>query len=259
MAITTVKKSKLGYEDILFDALGTGATTETLKSDGTYRTVQKVNASHLPITSTARAKKFADGTTVSTTDVDATLIQILDDLEDLGQPDGTTLEVSAGALKVKAIAAAQLGTDAVETAKIKAANVTNAKLAVQEAVQGSGSGATGVNVIKAKSIDTAELDDGAITNDKVAAGSIKAAKLLDTPTHYIFTAGTYSLSCSAETGVATIAGLQDTDIVLVTPVVTGANYAVKYANHSGTTLAVVFTGAIVSATIYAVVYRAVTA
>lgn len=49
MAITA-KKSQLGVEDMFFDSNGTGATAAVLCSDGvSTRTVQKINASHIPL------------------------------------------------------------------------------------------------------------------------------------------------------------------------------------------------------------------
>jgi hypothetical protein len=155
---TVIRKSKLGVEDIHLDDLGAGATAQTLKSDGNYRTVRKVNASHIPTTATVRTKSStatdvdkalvelfvmamsrlveAGGTMSGTIDMNANKIIGLangtttGDALHVGQVDGSTLEVSGGVLMVKAVGvtAAKLATNAVETDKIKALNVTPAKL-----------------------------------------------------------------------------------------------------------------------------------
>jgi hypothetical protein len=266
------KKAKLGYEDIHFDTQGSGATTQTLRSNGTYRTVQKLNASHVPISATARAKKQASGAAVGTTDVDGTLVQVLDDLEDLGQPDATTLENSSGTLRVKdlGVTAAKLAANAVTTAKILDDNVTNAKLAAN-AVAGSAAAASGDNVIEAGSIDTADLADDAVTadkildgtivNDKISDATIKAAKLVDVPTHYVVKCGEASLAAAGVGASDTVAeaGIVATDIIQVTiKSITNAVY-LKTATAGENKIDLVFSGAPGVTVVYYTVFRAVTA
>ena len=122
--------------------------------------------------------KQASGAAIGTADVDATLIQVLDDLEDLGQPDGSTLENSSGTLRIKdlGVPAAKLAADSVTTAKILNANVTNAKLAAN-AVAGSG---TGTNVVLAGSIGTADLANDAVTADKILDATIVNGNIANT-------------------------------------------------------------------------------
>jgi hypothetical protein len=261
------KKAKLGYEDVHFDTLGSGATSQTLRSNGAYRTVQKVNASHIPITTAARAKKQASGAAIGTTDVDATLIQVLDDLEDIGQPDGSTLENSSGTLRIKdlGVPAAKLAADSVTTAKILNANVTNAKLAAN-AVAGSG---TGTNVVLAGSIGTADLANDAVTTDKIldativngniANTTIKAAKFADVPTHYVVRCGEANFAGGAATGNIAVAGVVTTDIVQVTAKsITNAVYF-KSAAPGTDLIGLVFSADPGASVIHYTVFRAVTA
>jgi len=196
--ITTIKKAKLGEQDIYFDVDGTGSTVAVPTSDGNTRTSKKVNASHIPSTSTARAKnRIGSGTPASSADdVDGHLQEVYDDLAKIGEPDDSTVAVSAGQLIVKSggITSTQLGSNSVVTAKIADDNVTNAKMAA-DAVAGSASGASGDNCIEAASISatelaadsvvTAKIQDSAVTNAKIADTTIKAAKMVDVPTHYV--------------------------------------------------------------------------
>ena len=153
MAITSVSKAILGVDDISFDSDGTGKTFVQETSKGTTRANSKVNASHIPVSSTTRANAYADGVTATTkgdTDVDAVLNQLMDHADATGIPDNDTLEVSSNVLQVKALGidTAELKANAVTTAKILDANVTNAKLAPASgtaAVAGSASGASGTN------------------------------------------------------------------------------------------------------------------
>ncbi len=227
--MATYKKAVLGYEDISFDTQGSGRTFQVKTSADAYRTVSLINASHIPATSTLRAKKVADGTAVSavSTNIDGILVQVCDDLEDLGQPDGSTLTVASNVLKVKdaGITATQLATNAVETAKILADNVTNAKMAT-DAVAGSASGASGDNCIEAASIDTADLADesidsdlyvdGSIDNDHVADSALKAAKFYDTHSGYIVYHGKATISGGATSEVESVPGVLSGDAVVAT-------------------------------------------
>lgn len=158
----SVKKAKLGYEDLHIDTTGAGTTTQTPRSDGTYRTVQKLNATHIPITTTARAKKQASGAAVGTTNVDTTLIQILDDLEDIGQPDGSTLSVTAGVLAVAdgGVDTTQLAADAVDGTKIADDSIDSEHYV-------------------AASIDNEHLADSAVDTDELAADAVTGAKIAD--------------------------------------------------------------------------------
>lgn len=179
MAIT-IRKAKLGKQDVLFDDMGTNSSVTVERSDGTYRTVSKINASHVPITSDCRAMKQASGAAVGTTDVDATLIRVLDDLEDLGQPDATTIENSSGSLRIKAggvstakiatgaVTANELASNAVTTLKILDANVTGAKIA--------GTTITASN-LAADAVETAKIKDGAVTTTKITDGTITRGKI----------------------------------------------------------------------------------
>jgi len=165
----TYKKSKIGKQDVFFDASGAGLTSSVERSDGVTRTVDNINASHIPSTTTTRAKKNAADAVTAKIDVDGHIQELYDDVNNLGVPDAVTVEVVAGVLRVKdlgistaklallsvdntilkddastdsnravttdhirdsAIVVAKLATDAVETVKIKDLAVTQAKLAL---------------------------------------------------------------------------------------------------------------------------------
>ena len=139
--ITTVKKSKIGEQDIFFDSDGASSEVSIPTSTGGVRTVNKVNASHIPSTTTTRAKtRIGSGTPASSaTDVDGHIQEVYDDLAKIGEPDDSTVAVSSGQLIVKTggITSTQLGSNSVTTVKITDDNVTNAKMAA-DAVAGSG-------------------------------------------------------------------------------------------------------------------------
>jgi len=236
MALTVIK-DRIGKQDLHFDTDGSGASTQVRTSTGGYREVSKLNASHIPVTTATRAKKYADGSTTPTsagdTDVDAVLEQVLDDLEDLGQPDSDTLTVAAGVLKVAdaKITATQLATDAVETAKIKGANVTNAKLAPASGTAAvSGSAGAGTNVIEAASIDYTEIADDAIRNDQINTDAVNNDSIADdavslehldagiTFSDMIVETGTYeSTAAASDTFSPSTATLASGDLVFITP------------------------------------------
>lgn len=231
MAITTVNMAKRGVDDLHIDDTGTHQSVSRKTSRGGTVQIRKINASHLPATTTVRDKKFADKVTAKTKnrlDVDAILEQILDNLENIGLPDITNffaIAPSGGSLTIKAdaithvelkadasndanravttnhvrdiaITAAKLATDAVETAKIKDVNVTTAKLA-----------------------------DVSVTNAKIALDSVGTLELnMDnanhTFSHFVIAAGIHQCAASAtqdvsptlETGIT----LVSTDIFMAT-------------------------------------------
>lgn len=78
----------------------------------------------------------------------------------------------------KGISAAQLGTDAVETAKIKDLAVTTAKLAALAVTAAKlAVDAVETDKIKDLNVTTDKLNDLAVTEGKLAAGAVTAAKL----------------------------------------------------------------------------------
>jgi len=274
--VTTVKKSKIGKQDIHFDYDGAGSKLSVPTSSGSTRYVDPINASHIPITTTTRAKNEpGSGTpTYSSTDVDGFLQEVADILSSIGVPDGTMLEVASGILQIAAtsITSAKLATNSVTTAKITNDNVTNAKMATN-AVAGSASGASGDNCIEAASISatelaadsvvTAKIQDSAVTNAKIADTTIKAAKMVDVPTHYIFLAAEISSTDTSTTLDFTTTGLAATDIIIGTVVSfgTGPNYVKTVAYQSATTIRVTVDTAqsAGTTTMHFLVMRAVTA
>ena len=96
--------------------------------------------------------------------------------------DGTTLETSGNALRVKdaGISAAKLAADSVTTAKILDANVTAAKLAADSVITAK---ILDANVTAAKlaadSVTTVKILDANVTAAKLAADSVTTVKILD--------------------------------------------------------------------------------
>jgi hypothetical protein len=216
-------KHKLGVQDILFDTAGVSDSVQVKKSDGSNRTVSKVNATHIPSTSTLRAKRYQDGTLVSDTvdiSVEAHLNKLLTDISATGKPDETTVELdtSGGAgnykLQVKALG--------IDSAQLAADSVTNAKIGAS-AVVGSGSGASGDNVIQAATIGSAELGTDSVTTAKITDANVTLAKLADnsvnidkmtlatgdlTHSHFIVAAGKTAAAAGGETSLTVSPTLQ---------------------------------------------------
>lgn len=240
---TTIEKAKLAYEDVHFDTQGTSATTQTKKSDGTYRTVQKINASHVPITTTCRAKKQASGAAIGTTDIDATLIQILDDLEDLGQPNTTELEVAAGLLRLVAlgIAGTKLAADCITGAKIADDQIDSehyvaGSIDAEHLNQTGAAEAVVTAAIRDLNVTHAKLADNAVENHNILAGTIAAAKFVCVPTHYVFAAGTGATwGGGGTTHSWAVANVLATDVIQVTvrTCTTVANVAFKAIPSAG--------------------------
>jgi len=136
MTIQSVRKALVGKKDVNFDLDGSGSQFSKITSKGGFRSDFLVNASHIPVTTTVRAKKYADQVTVTTKtdfDVDAVLEQILGNLENIGVPSASFFDVAGvgGALTIiaNAITATQLNTDSVTTDKINADAVVSSKIA----------------------------------------------------------------------------------------------------------------------------------
>ena len=225
---TTIIKRKIGVEDINFDADGTGAREPVPKSDGGTRTVRRVSAIDIPLTTLARQNVTGSGSAMASTDVDGAIIELGDELNLLGAPDASTLVNTAGTLAVGTLVAANIGTDAVETAKIKALAVDNSKLAADSV---SGSGASGVNKVEALSIakgdlaadciDGSKVEDDAIAAEHIAANAVQGAAL-DMgsgigPSHFIFAAGLHTFATSTgKTTYIYLTGLAEADLVFTT-------------------------------------------
>lgn len=205
MAITDIEKGPLGSEDIEFDSAGTGSSFVRKTSSDNFQQLSKLNASKLPVTATVRAKAYADGTLVSAagdTDVDAVLTQVLDDLEDLGQPDGTFLTNTAGSLTIadNSITAAKIATGAVDTAELAA-----------DAVDGDKIG-DGV-------IESEHYADGSIDNEHYADNSIGINELsMDgagggTFSHFILDAGEENAAAATTSPITTTQTIGTSDIL----------------------------------------------
>ncbi len=262
---TTIEKAKLAYEDVHFDTQGTSATTQTKKSDGTYRTVQKINASHVPITTTCRAKKQASGAAIGTTDVDATLIQALDDLEDLGQPNTTELEVAAGLLRLVAlgIAGTKLAADCITGTKI-ADDQIDSEHYVAQSIDAEHLNQTGASeavvtaAIRDANVTHAKLADNAVENHNILAGTIAASKLACVPTHYVVLAGNVAVASGLGPTAVTVTGVAATDILSVSMRTSTAVAAVKAVPSLNTITFTFHADPGASTTIDYVVFRAAT-
>jgi len=201
--ITTVSKRRLGKEDIYFDDAGSDAEAVIKTSDGTSRFVKRVNASHIPTTTATRAKTDASGTALNETNIDSTLQQLLDDNALQGIPDGTTLEVVGGVLRIKdaGVTTAKIADGSVATGKIADDAVTSDKLATDSVTADAiAAGAVDTAELANDAVEEAKIANGAVTNDKVGDGEIKAAKMADVPTHYVAEVGSFS---SSATGTST--------------------------------------------------------
>ena len=85
--------------------------------------------------------------------------------------DNSTIEVNAGALRVKdlGITSAKLVTDAVETAKIKNLNVTSGKLAANAVIAGK---------VATNAVEAGDIATGGVTAGDIATGGVSATAQL---------------------------------------------------------------------------------
>jgi len=230
MAIT-LKKSRLGKQDLLWDTEGTNAAEAVTTSDNKRRAVTRLNAGHIPVTAATRLKKGADDVVVAEINVDTLLQAILDELNQIGIPDGTTLEFSSGTLQIKGLGVdtAQLAALAVEEAKIGAGAVSNGKLAPTSGTAAvSGSAGVGTNVIEAASIDYTEIADNAIRNDQINADAVNNDSIADDavseehldsgcrPAYIVKVAGTLAWSGGGTTATVLDGDVANGDIVQAT-------------------------------------------
>jgi len=238
MAVTTLKKARLGKEDLYLDTDGTQEVVSVPKSDGTTRLVKKINAVHIPTTTATRAKTDAAGTTLTETDVDSTLQQLLDDNVLQGIPDGTTVEVSSGTLQVKAngIGTTQLAADSVTENELREDASVDANRAVKtDHIKDS---AVTTAKINASAVTEAKIGALAVTEGKIGAGAVTTAKLGDDAVtsaktdmdgsgnglgFFCIAAGTHSLTGGATTEIKTISisapqsAVGTGDILIVSP------------------------------------------
>jgi len=233
---TTFKKERLGKQDILWDQDGTGSTTQVSTSSGGLREVAKVNATHVPVTTSVRAKNYADGSNVGSAGdnyVDDVLKQLLDDVEDLGQPDASTLENDSGTLQVKD------------------SGITNAKLAPASGTAAvSGSGGAGINVIEAASIGETELADDCIDSDKIANDAVDSADYIADDTVSLEHLDTGLIPSGMTCAVAVATGIHtwtgaatDTNTVTIANVLaTDTVQATIHSNNSADQIEAVYTG-----------------
>jgi len=245
MATTTltVRKALAGAEDLNWDDKGDGGSAVVSNSDGSYRTITRINASHLPVTAATRAKTTADGTTMTSGDVDTALQEIYDDLAAIGIPDGTILEVASGTLQIAAnsITTTQLAVECIDSDQYVDGSIDTAHFAAGAVDETAlGTNAVTNTKIATGAVDTDELAAGAVTKDKIADNAVDIDSLdMDgngaAPSHYVVACEEIA-SSTASTALAftTAATLQSSDIFLVTvkSFGTGPNY-VKTVNYTG--------------------------
>lgn len=242
MAVTTIKKSPLGKEDLYFDTDGTHEVVSIPTSTGGIRSVKRINGTHIPIIVATRNLLRADGTATNATDVDAALAELYADNANQGIPDDLTIEVSSGTMQLKDAG----GSAGVTTAKLQDDCVTAAKLADDASVDGNRAVTTNhlrddcvtQAKINAGAVDTTELATDAVTADKIEAGAVATSELADDavtsdkmdldgslngPGFFCVAAGTHTLTGGATTEVKAIpgGGKQSTagtgDILIVSP------------------------------------------
>lgn len=157
----TAKKNKLGVQDLLFDKVGTGASTSVEKSDGNSRLVDHLNAGKLPTTTVTRAKKRASNATSAATDVGGSIDELYDDTNSIGVPDDDTLENSTGTLRIKAngVDTNEVKAEAITTTEIKDATIATGDIALL---------AIDDTLLKADSVLTVKIIDLAVTTAKIA-------------------------------------------------------------------------------------------
>jgi len=194
----TYKKTKIGKQDVFFDASGTGLASTVDRSDGTTRTVDNINASHIPSTTTTRAKKNAADAVTAKIDVDGHIQELYDDVNNLGVPDDVTVEVAAGVLRVKdlGISTAKLATDSVDNTILKDDAVTDANRAVTtDHIRDS---AIDPSKLATDAVETAKIKDLAVTTAKIALVSVGKAQLNVAQTKKQFTIPIEDLAQAAD-------------------------------------------------------------
>ena len=103
MAITEIKTGLRGVEDLALDYDGTNATYTRKGSKQRSVTVKRIGSEHIYLKDTTRALSGAADSALNKTNVDAMLVAILAELNQIGIPDDTTVEFSSGTLRVKAL------------------------------------------------------------------------------------------------------------------------------------------------------------
>lgn len=181
MAVTSISKHRLGYEDLLIDQRGVGLTSSVEMSNGRSRQVRHLNAELLPVTLATRAKtRIGTGTPATTqTDVDGILQELYTDLAKIGEPDDSTVEVSSGILQVK--------DDGITADKLRDDASTDANRAVtqdhirDEAISAAKLESDAVTTAKIldSAVTTAKINDFAVTEDKLASSAVTNAKIAD--------------------------------------------------------------------------------
>jgi len=204
MAVTTVKKALAGVEDLLIDAAGTGVIAQVPTSRDGTRPSTGINASKIPLTTTARANVTASNAAMSAIDVDAAIIELGDELAQIGIPDGAILTFNAGTLEIAtaSITNAKMAVNSIDSDEYVDGSIDNEHLAPTSGTAAvAGTAATGalVNVVQAKSIDTADIADSAIETLQLNALSVTAPKINVGQTKRVFS---HSVDMQIEVGQA---------------------------------------------------------
>ena len=223
---TSYEKFPLGTEDMLLDVNGNGQVESVPTSGGGNRNVHRIGARDIYASTTLRDKKYADGTTAAAANditVDKVLQQVLDDLEDLGQPDDVTLQNASGVLRIKALGvdSGHIQTGAIDIGHMSAEAV-NSDQYVDRSID--------TVHLALNAVSSNELADDAVVEDKILDGAVAEAKLANnsvTPTktdfdgsggtfsHYIFAAGEEPFS-GGTTHTITVTGMASSDINICT-------------------------------------------
>ena len=225
---TSYEKFPLGAEDMLLDVNGSGQVEPVPTSGGGNRNVHRIGARDIYASTTLRDKKYADGTTAAAANditVDKVLQQVLDDLEDLGQPDDVTLQNASGVLRIKALGvdSPHIQTGAIDIGHMSAESV-NSDQYVDRSIDTVHLALNAVtpNELADDSVTTAKILDGQVTEAKLANDSVTPNKTDfngsgGTFSHYIVDAGTLTLAGTTTAEVETIVCAVD-DLLIATPV-----------------------------------------
>ena len=167
---TTWKKAKLGKQDINFDDAGTQATAAVEKSDGTTRTVNKVNASHIPTLATTRSQLTADNTAFTATDADAAIKELAAELNQIGIPDGTILTFNAGVLEIASTSITQgkMAEDSVDSPQYVNGSI--------DLIHLSADSVDGTKLVN-NAVDSEHYTDDSIDNEHFSAASVGIVEL----------------------------------------------------------------------------------
>lgn len=228
---TVYRKAKAGVEDLAFDDQGTGSTQQTMKSDGTYRTVRRINDTHIPTSAAIRALSATAITVYNAISELWTLV-----MARLPKAGGTmTGEIAMGASKITGLASGTASGDALHVGQVDGTSIVCTAGVLSTP-------AAGLPDSKLAQITTASKVSGAaitaLASVPAGAGelpianvpSITKTKLAWSPGFYPFIAGISGVFNPAATTYAlAIANVAATDVALIVIASSTASVSVNKA------------------------------